>query len=118
MNPPYEVEFKGQALEEFAIITNINKNLFIEKVGESYLEAILKIQDPSTKILEIDPRYFRPSEVDLLLGDPTKAKTKLGWEPEYNINDLIADMMQSDINLFKRDAYLREGGFTTLIKLF
>jgi len=81
MNPPYEVEFKGQALEEFAIITNINKNLFIEKVGESYLEAILKIQDPSTKILEIDPRYFRPSEVDLLLGDPTKAKTKLGWEP-------------------------------------
>ena len=65
-------------------------------------------------IVAVDPKYFRPTEVDLLIGDPTKAKTKLGWEPQYNLQGLVTDMMQSDIKLMKKDAWLREGGYRTL----
>jgi len=54
------------------------------------------------EVLSIDPNYFRPTEVDLLIGDPTKAKDKLGWEPEYNLDYLIKDMMQSDIKLMQK----------------
>ena len=58
--------------------------------------------------------YFRPTEVDLLIGDPTKANTKLGWKPEYNLSELIKDMMESDLKLMQKDQYLREGGYKTL----
>jgi GDPmannose 4,6-dehydratase len=68
---------------------------------------------PST-IVAVDPKYFRPTEVDLLIGDPTKSKTKLGWEPQYDLNGLVKDMMQSDIKVMKKDAWLREGGYRTL----
>jgi GDPmannose 4,6-dehydratase len=62
----------------------------------------------------VDPKYFRPTEVDLLIGDPSKAKSKLGWEPQYDLSGLVEDMMQSDIKLMKKDAWLREGGYRTL----
>jgi len=65
-------------------------------------------------IVAVDPQYFRPTEVELLIGDPTKAHEKLGWKPEYDLKGLVEDMMQSDIQLMKKDAYLREGGFRTL----
>lgn len=61
-------------------------------------------------LVEIDPRYFRPTEVDLLIGDYSKAKTKLGWEPKYTVNDLVKEMMASDLRLFEKDKYLMEGG--------
>lgn len=61
-------------------------------------------------VVEVDPRYFRPTEVDLLLGDATKAKTKLGWKHKYNFEELVKEMVQADLNLFKRDKYLLEGG--------
>lgn len=61
-------------------------------------------------LVEIDPKYFRPTEVDLLIGDPTKAKTKLGWEAKYSVEDLLKEMVKSDVELFKRDKYLLEGG--------
>ena len=64
--------------------------------------------------MNVDPHYFRPTEVDLLIGDPTKSQTVLGWKPEYDLKGLIEDMMRSDIKLFKRDAYLKEGGFTIM----
>ena len=53
------------------------------------------------EILSVDPQYFRPTEVDLLIGDPTKAKEKLGWVPEHDLSTLVKDMMESDIKLFK-----------------
>jgi len=62
-------------------------------------------------LVEIDSQYFRPNEVDLLLGDYTKAKTELGWSPKCQIKDLIKDMVTSDIELFKKDKYLQTGGF-------
>ena len=65
-------------------------------------------------MLAIDPKYFGPTGVDLLIGDPTKAKEKLGWVLEITLEQLVEDMMQSDIKLFKRDKYLKEGGHQTL----
>lgn len=61
-------------------------------------------------IVEIDPRYFRPTEVDLLVGDASKAKRKLGWEPKYTVEQLCKEMVQSDLKLFEKDKYLLEGG--------
>jgi GDPmannose 4,6-dehydratase len=66
------------------------------------------------EILAIDPIYFRPTEVELLIGDPTKAKTKLKWQPEYDLKALVKDMMQSDIKLMHKEVYLKNGGYQTL----
>jgi GDPmannose 4,6-dehydratase len=62
-------------------------------------------------LVEIDPRYFRPTEVDLLIGDPTKAKVKLGWEPRVKLPELIKIMVQNDLKLAEKDAYLSQGGY-------
>ena len=63
--------------------------------------------------MSIDPKYFRPTEVDLLIGDPSKAKEKLGWIPEHDLASLVKDMMHSDVLLMKRNLYLKKGGFET-----
>ena len=61
----------------------------------------------------VDPKYFRPTEVDLLIGDPTKSNEKLGWKPKYDLPALVEDMMNSDIRLMQKQDYLRAGGFDT-----
>jgi GDPmannose 4,6-dehydratase len=58
----------------------------------------------------VDERYFRPTEVELLIGNPTKANTKLGWKPKYDLPALVKDMVSSDVALFKRDEFLKSGG--------
>ncbi len=108
-----EMSFSGEGAEEKGSITAIDERLFIEKVGERYLGGMKSRIAPHT-IVSVDPKYFRPTEVDLLIGDPSKSKSKLGWEPQYDLNGLIKDMMQSDIKLMKKDAWLREGGYRTL----
>ena len=65
-------------------------------------------------VVEVDPKYFRPTEVELLIGDPTKAKTELGWKNNYDLAALVKDKMQSDLKLFQKDKYLKEGGYQTL----
>lgn len=65
-------------------------------------------------IVEIDPKYYRPAEVDLLVGDASKARKELGWEPKYTVQDLCKEMVASDLELFKRDKYLLEGGHKIL----
>ncbi len=67
-------------------------------------------KDTGDCIIEVDPRYFRPTEVEILIGDPTKAKTELGWELKFSLEDLVKDMMESDVRRFERDKYLLEGG--------
>lgn len=62
------------------------------------------------EVVGVDPRYYRPTEVDLLIGDATKAKTKLGWTPKYDLKGLVEDMMRADLELFKREKYLLSGG--------
>jgi GDPmannose 4,6-dehydratase len=62
-------------------------------------------------IVAVDPRYFRPTEVETLLGDPTKAKEKLGWEPKITLEEMAHEMMENDINIAKRDSLVKEHGF-------
>jgi GDPmannose 4,6-dehydratase len=64
------------------------------------------------EVVAVDPRYYRPTEVDLLIGDPSKAKTKLGWVPTYDLPMLVADMVQSDLGIFSREKLLLNSGFT------
>lgn len=107
-----EVQFDGVGAQEKVSINDINESVFVEKVGEAYLKALkAKVE----KIVgEVDPRYFRPTEVELLLGDASKAREVLGWEPEYNITTLVAEMMQSDIYLMKKQDFLEKNNFKTL----
>ena len=65
-------------------------------------------------MLAVDPKYFRPTEVDLLIGDATKANTKLGWKPEHDLDYIVKDVMQSDLKLMKKEQYLKNGGYVTL----
>lgn len=109
-----EIQFKGEGIDEQAFIAAIDEKVFIDQVGASYLDHLLSLVQKQAPIVKVDPAYFRPTEVDLLIGDPTKSKTKLGWEPEYNLDGLVKDMMQSDIQLMQKDAWLREGGYRTL----
>lgn len=108
-----EVNFSGEGVEEKGAITAIDEKRFIEKVGERYLGGIKSRMAPHP-IVAVDPKYFRPTEVDLLIGNPTKSKTRLGWEPKYDLDGLVKDMMESDVKLMKKDAWLREGGYRTL----
>lgn len=109
-----EVSFIGTDEKEQGILTGIDTQLFSARVGENYIDAIRKRIASKEAIVAVDPKYFRPTEVDLLIGDPTKANTKLGWKPEYDLDGLIKDMMQSDIKLMKKNDYLKEGGWDIL----
>lgn len=108
------IEFKGEGVDEKGYIIAVDASVFSEKVGKKYLSAIRERIANNPEVVNVDPQYFRPTEVDLLIGDPTKSQTVLGWKPEYDLKGLIEDMMRSDIKLFKRDAYLKEGGFTVM----
>lgn len=106
-----EITFRGEGVKEKGILTGVDRRLFSEKVGERYLLSILERINNESEVVAVHPRYFRPTEVDLLIGDPTKSKSILGWEPKYDLQGLIADMMQSDILLLKKEVYLKEQGF-------
>lgn len=107
-----QVDFKGEGVNETGYIVAIDANRFIQTVGEEYLERIKS--RIGTTIIGVDPRYFRPTEVELLIGNPTKANTVLGWTPQYDLKGLVEDMMMSDVKLMKKDAYLAAGGFKTM----
>ena len=108
-----EITFKGEGAAEKGYLSQIDESIFTEKIGSSYL-ALLKARISREAIIAVDPKYFRPTEVDLLIGDSTKARTKLGWTPKYTLQDLITEMMQYDVHLMKKDAWLKEGGFRTM----
>ncbi|MBA4850534.1 GDP-mannose 4,6-dehydratase [Emticicia sp. BO119] len=82
------IAFKGEGVNEIGYITSCSHQNYQLPIGK--------------EVVFVDPRYFRPTEVDLLIGDPTKSKTKLGWQPKYNLPSLVKDMMQADIKLFSR----------------
>ena len=95
-----ELEFKGSGKEEKGFIKKCSNPKYQLEIGK--------------EVVAVDPRYFRPTEVELLIGDATKAKEKLGWVPEYDLQDLIKDMMQSDLKLMQKDQYLHDGGYDVL----
>jgi GDPmannose 4,6-dehydratase len=103
-----DIEFSGKDENEKGVIIDVNE----DKVKSLGLKAeSLKL---GMTVVKVDPKYFRPTEVDLLLGDPTKSKTQLGWVPKYDLQALVKDMMQSDLHLMKKDEYLKIGDFKTL----
>ena len=94
------LHFSGEGLHESAVVVKSHNPEFLIKAGQ--------------QVVKIDPAYFRPTEVELLIGDPTKAKSKLGWIPKYDLDALVKEMVASDLELFRRDHYLKEGGHKIL----
>ncbi len=92
-----ELEFKGEGEKEIAIVTACNNPLYQLELGK--------------EVVAVDPRYYRPTEVELLIGNPAKAKAKLNWEPEYDLAALVEEMIAADIELFRKEQYLKKGGF-------
>lgn len=107
-----EVQFKGTGVDEVAVLISIDENKFTQKVGDTYLPNLKK--RIGEEVVGVDPQYFRPTEVELLIGDATKARTRLGWEPEYTLAALVEDMMRHDVKLMKKDSYLKDGGYKIL----
>ncbi|MBJ6108285.1 GDP-mannose 4,6-dehydratase [Hymenobacter sp. BT523] len=91
-----EVAFEGEGVNEVGRVVSCSIPEYQARVGSI--------------VCRVDPTYFRPTEVELLIGDPAKCKAKLGWEPKYDLAALVQDMVQADVELFKRDAYLLKGG--------
>ena len=91
------IHYKGQGSKEKGYVTSCSNKQFQLTVGK--------------EVVSVDPNYFRPTEVDLLVGDSTKAQKELGWKPKYNLNDIVKDMMNSDLKLMQKDQYLKKGGF-------
>ncbi len=99
-NAGVELEFKGTAEQEKGIVKSVAAGITTLKPGQ---EVVL-----------IDPKYYRPTEVDLLIGDPTKAQTKLGWQPKYDLPALVKEMVAADLELFQREKLLKEAGYKVL----
>ena len=94
------LEFKGEGIDEKAFVAACSNQEFQLAIGK--------------EVLSVDSTYFRPTEVDLLIGDPSKAKNKLGWVPEHDLAYLVKDMMASDIELMKKDVVLLKAGHDIL----
>ena len=93
-----ELDFRGKKEKEIGIITNCHNPEFKLPVGR--------------EVIAIDPHYYRPTEVDLLQGDATKARQKLGWKPHYDLAALVKEMVAADLDLFRRDKLLKDSGFS------
>ena len=104
-----KLRWEGEGVDEVGVLDTVDKALFTEATGLSEFRLT-----PDTVIIRIDPRYFRPTEVDVLIGDPSKAKQQLGWQPRYTLEMLVEEMVASDVALFQRDLHLREKGFAIL----
>jgi GDPmannose 4,6-dehydratase len=105
----FKLRFEGEGVDEVGILDAIDENFFNNGLEKNKLKV--RVGDV---LVKIDPTYFRPTEVDLLIGDPTKAQTKLGWTPKYDLAMLVEDMMSSDLSLFKRDLHLLQAGHRVL----
>ena len=103
-----EIEFSGKGEAEKAVIIDRDE----ERLQELGLSAEhIKL---GQTVVKVDPQYYRPTEVDLLIGDPSKAQSKLGWKPRYSLDMLVNEMVLSDLKVMQREEYLKKGGFTTL----
>lgn len=91
-----ELEFKGEGVDEVGVVASCNHEYRIPR---------------GTTVVRVDSRYFRPTEVDFLIGDASKAKQKLGWQPKHTLAELVKEMVQNDLQLFKSDVLLKQSGF-------
>lgn len=102
-----ELQFEGAGVEEKAFVTSIDTDRFTNIIKNQQTELKVTV---GQEVLSIDPYYFRPTEVDLLVGDPAKAKNKLGWEPKYTLDELVDEMVTADLQTFERDQILKSMG--------
>ena len=102
------LRFEGEGINEVGIIDSIDKNKYLQVLNNPTNYQLPTI---NSTVVAVDPRYFRPTEVDLLLGDPSKAEQKLGWKREYKLEELVNDMMESDLKLMKKDEFLKQNGY-------
>jgi GDPmannose 4,6-dehydratase len=102
------VEFKGEGAAETGVVTAI------DQARLDFLDIKSNALKIGQEVVAVDKRYYRPTEVDLLIGDPTKAQTKLGWKPKYDLKMLVNDMMKGDLKLMKKELFLKDNGFKTL----
>ncbi|HTK18104.1 MAG TPA: GDP-mannose 4,6-dehydratase, partial [Mucilaginibacter sp.] len=93
-----EVEFRGEGVNEKGYVVSCSNPDYQVEVGK--------------EVVAVDPKYFRPTEVDLLIGDPTKSNTKLGWKPKYDLQMLVSEMVQADVDHFRKEKLLKEYGYT------
>jgi GDPmannose 4,6-dehydratase len=93
-----DVEFRGEGVNEKGYVVSCTNADYQVEIGK--------------EVVAVDPKYFRPTEVDLLIGDPTKSKTKLGWEPKYDLQMLVSEMVQADVDHFRKEKLLKEYGYT------
>ncbi len=100
-----DIQFKGSGVNEIGYIAALDTTRL------NYLDLHNSNLAEGKEIIFVDPLYFRPTEVDLLIGDPTKAKNQLGWIPKYDLNSLVNEMMKADLKLMKKEKYLQDGGF-------
>ena len=103
-----EVEFSGKGLQEKGVVIDRDDELL------SRLNIPLDQVKLGQTVVKVDPQYFRPTEVDLLVGDPSKANNKLGWNPHYTLPMLVKEMIDSDLQSMRKEEYLKRGGFATL----
>jgi GDPmannose 4,6-dehydratase len=104
------IDFKGEGIDEKGFVSAIDT----QRLGALGIAAgKLAV---GAEVVAVDPRYFRPTEVELLIGDATKARTKLGWEPRHSLAELVHDMMTSDLRLMQKQQFLAEGGYETLMQ--
>ena len=92
-----ELEFKGEGVNEKAFVKSSSNPAFQVEIGK--------------EVLSVDPAYFRPTEVELLIGDPSKANAKLNWKPEYDLQALVSEMVKSDLEIFGKEQFLKDAGF-------
>jgi len=92
-----ELEFRGKEDKEVAVVVSCSHPNYQIPIGK--------------EVVAVDPKYYRPTEVDLLIGDPAKANTKLGWKPKYDLPLLVAEMMGADLELFRKEKLLKDSGF-------
>jgi GDPmannose 4,6-dehydratase len=92
-----EIEFRGEGVDEKGYVASCSNPDYQLEIGK--------------QVVAVDPKYFRPTEVDLLIGDPTKSQTKLGWKPKYDLAMLVSEMVASDVEHFRKEKLLKEYGY-------
>jgi GDPmannose 4,6-dehydratase len=110
----FKLRFEGEGVEEVGILEEIDTERYQTALGKEFAAKEFKIPAIGSILVKVDPSYFRPTEVDLLIGDPSKSKNKLGWQPKYDLKMLVEEMVSSDVKLFQRDIHLAEGGHKIL----
>lgn len=109
-----KINFEGEGVDEKGILESIDLEKYKSAMGVDFSTKNIILPKIGAVIVKVDPQYFRPTEVDLLIGDPTKSKTKLGWQPKYDLASLVEEMVASDVKLFQRDIHLVQGGHKVL----